>query len=988
MKKVIIYQDDILIMSKDFDEHLELLKQILNTLRLNGIKIQTAKCEFFKSEVSFLGHIISQKGIRKSPKFIEKIANYPKPENVTQLRQFLGTANFQRKFIDNFSTISRPLSILTGGAKRKKLTWDNEMEEAFSKMKEELAKEISLSFPDYNKEAEPLELYVDASAVGAGACIMQKQNGESMPIAYSSVAFNKAERNYSPIERELLALRWGVKNFRSFLFGVHFIIYTDHKPLLYLHNMSRENSRLMRTVSELEDFNYTLRYQPGVENQAADGMSRIIQKSKQEYNAEELNNHELPKGLVVLKNIAGGGDSLFEALYLILENIRESIHIEIPHNSHELRKTLVDKLLQDPSRYKVNLDRESRKSLRSMKYEGVLPREELILVAADIFNLKILVHYGMPSPIVYIKQKEETEVQTVHLQCLANVHFNPVICMKNKFQENVKDKCVNYVVTQHDTTEEKVNINSTNNINSRKQINIQTRKYESEFHCIHDTAEFCKYVYDVEGVKFCTIIDTGSQISAISESTWNAIKENSNAIMETDDIEYLEGIGKSRTEVLGVVHLNLQTMGIKFDKEIPLAVVKDENIPVCAILGANFLKLNRIVLNFDENEMFVPSIEGNNIIYLLKSVGCKSNRTFIGMMNINNGENNPRDEQVQGYISEVSTDTSDESENDTSTIKFNINNGKDYHFLQEGDHAIRLIKQKIQENIKPQHWKEKCINQFKRYADDLIIDDDVVMKKTENYNSILIPFNLLVKIVHQTHLGIAHIGRLKLLDQVLKQFWHPAIDKVVRDICKSCPHCQIFKISNQNVYPPVRKIVTSYPFELISVDLMLLPKTNTGNMAILVAVDHNSKWLSVVPIKDKQSTTVTKAFKEHVLASLPRIPSKLLSDNGPEFISEHFNNMLKEFNIHHIYSTPYMAASNGAVERCNRTITQLLKGVKRDDESWEDAIPRMVIFYNSTIHAQIGKSPSDCIIKDQHTYEGRIPIDLEVSDKWKEGRTP
>ena len=175
-------------------------------------------------------------------------------------------------------------------------------------LKEKLAEDLSLAFPDYRKGAAPLELYVDASGVGAGSCLMQMQNGEYKPIAYSSTAFSDTEQRYSTIERELLALRWGVKNFRSFLYGIKFIIHTDHKPLLYLHNMSCENSRLMRTLNDLEEYNYVIRYIPGSENQAADSMSRIIERVAKANVAELKEENKLPPGFRVMKKIEGGGD--------------------------------------------------------------------------------------------------------------------------------------------------------------------------------------------------------------------------------------------------------------------------------------------------------------------------------------------------------------------------------------------------------------------------------------------------------------------------------------------------------------------------------------------------------------------------------------------------------------------------------------------------------------------------------------------------------
>lgn len=165
-KNVIVYIDDILIMSKTFEEHMDIVRKVLLTLQNNGIKVNVKKCDFFQPEVTFLGHLIGTEGIKKSPEFIEKIRDYPKPATITELRQFLGLANFQRKFVDNCSVIAKPLTELTGGPKKKVLTWTEEMEMAFETMKNRLTEEVTLSFPDYSNGAAKLELYVDASGIG------------------------------------------------------------------------------------------------------------------------------------------------------------------------------------------------------------------------------------------------------------------------------------------------------------------------------------------------------------------------------------------------------------------------------------------------------------------------------------------------------------------------------------------------------------------------------------------------------------------------------------------------------------------------------------------------------------------------------------------------------------------------------------------------------------------------------------------------------
>jgi hypothetical protein len=134
--KVIAYIDDILIMGDSFAEHLALVSKVLHTLAMYNIKIKPSKCEWFRSEVKYLGHLVSQSGIKKTPEYVDKISEYPQPTTAGELRQFLGLINFQRKFLPNCSEIQKPLSIHTGGRKTKALTWTDEMVDAFCRLKD------------------------------------------------------------------------------------------------------------------------------------------------------------------------------------------------------------------------------------------------------------------------------------------------------------------------------------------------------------------------------------------------------------------------------------------------------------------------------------------------------------------------------------------------------------------------------------------------------------------------------------------------------------------------------------------------------------------------------------------------------------------------------------------------------------------------------------------------------------------------------------
>ena len=145
---VIIYIDDILIVSENLEQHLDIVGKVLATLSRHGLKIKLPKCHFFQRQVDFLGHCIGRSGITKSKEYVKEVENFPRPETVTQLRRFLGMVNFQRMFMENCSVIAKPLSDLTGGPKRRKLKWTPEMETAFNELKKLIARDVELAFPN------------------------------------------------------------------------------------------------------------------------------------------------------------------------------------------------------------------------------------------------------------------------------------------------------------------------------------------------------------------------------------------------------------------------------------------------------------------------------------------------------------------------------------------------------------------------------------------------------------------------------------------------------------------------------------------------------------------------------------------------------------------------------------------------------------------------------------------------------------------------
>lgn len=262
----LVYLDDVIVYSNSLQEHISRLKNIFERCRATNLKIQLDKSEFLHKSVKYLGHVITPEGIRPDPSKIQAIQKFPLPKTKTEIKSYLGILGYYRKFIKDFAKISKPLTQCLKKDNQVRHTPD--FINAFNHTKTILTNEPILQYPDFTKT---FELTTDASKFALGAVLSQNQK----PICYASRTLNETEQKYSTIERELLAIVWATKQFRPYLFGVKFILYTDHRPLVWLRNLKEPNSKLTRWSLKLEEFNFDIKYLPGKTNKIADALSRI-----------------------------------------------------------------------------------------------------------------------------------------------------------------------------------------------------------------------------------------------------------------------------------------------------------------------------------------------------------------------------------------------------------------------------------------------------------------------------------------------------------------------------------------------------------------------------------------------------------------------------------------------------------------------------------------------------------------------------------------
>ncbi|GJV85794.1 putative reverse transcriptase domain-containing protein [Tanacetum coccineum] len=264
-KFVIVFIDDILIYSKSEEEHEVHLKTILDLLQKEKLYAKFSKCEFWLQEVQFLGHVVNRDGIHVDPSKVESVKNWKTPESSTEIRSFLGLAGYYRRFIENFSKIAKPLTLLT--QKNKTYVWGDKQDEAFQILKEKLCNAPVLALPD---GPDDFVVYCDASKQGFGCVLMQR----GKVIAYASRQLKKHEKNYTTHDLELGAVVFALKIWRHYLYGTKSVIYTDHQSLQYIFDQKDLNMRQRRWIELLSDYECEIKYHPGKANVVADALSR------------------------------------------------------------------------------------------------------------------------------------------------------------------------------------------------------------------------------------------------------------------------------------------------------------------------------------------------------------------------------------------------------------------------------------------------------------------------------------------------------------------------------------------------------------------------------------------------------------------------------------------------------------------------------------------------------------------------------------------
>ena len=315
------YFDDIIIFSRMEEEHLEHLEKIFRKLREYGLKMKREKCDFFKKDLQYLGHLVSEEGFEPLLEKIKSIKNMPPPKTAKEMKQFLGLAGYYRKFVPRFADISRPLTHLT--RQSVEFQWTEKCQKSFDNLRELLTKYPILRYPNPSKD---YTLFTDASKFGYMGVLTQEYEDSGVkkyhPVCYISGLFRGSQLNWAALTKEAYIIYMSVRKLTFYITGHNIKVKSDHLPLKKFPEKKTLNAKVNNWAVELEQFKIKLDWISGVKNMLADSLSRLLDMTPEAEPTREPPGKEF--GLACFEELETA------KVYKIFVEQIENVEIEVP----------------------------------------------------------------------------------------------------------------------------------------------------------------------------------------------------------------------------------------------------------------------------------------------------------------------------------------------------------------------------------------------------------------------------------------------------------------------------------------------------------------------------------------------------------------------------------------------------------------------------------------------------------------------------------
>ncbi|XP_046141954.1 uncharacterized protein LOC123987841 [Osmia bicornis bicornis] len=1030
-----VYIDDIVIYASSIEEHETKFNRLMARLREANLYLQPEKCELLKKEVAYLGHIITEDGVKPDPKKIEAVKEFPVPKTVKNIRQFLGLCGYYRRFIKNFSKIAKPLSDLT--KKEQKFEWTQQQQQAFIILRDKLCEEPILQYPDFTK---PFNITTDASGIAVGAVLSQGEIGKDQPVSYTSRVLNKAETQYSATERELLAVIYAVTHFRPYIYGRKFYLITDHKPLTWLHNLTDPASRLMRWKLKLSEYDYEIKYKPGKQNINADALSRnpivtLPIQAKRKHSTTDSKEVKKKKQWHQYPTRPRPSTTSDSREYKKKKETHQYPTRPRPSTTSDSREYKKKKEThQYPTRPRPSTTSDSRehKKKKETHQHPTRPRPTTSSSSREIKKKKETHQYPTRRRDTSSEQNRRTKKKKQSYQHAtrqrdtSSESERSIVRKKTTHQYSTRQRDTSSdsereikkgKITQHHKRPHK-----TSSSQHQKRLKEDTTSSESEY-C--DTDEFQDQQHRKR--KKETSSSTNKQYKKrkpnqekitveihqlpkkqlISEPP-KPLKRRHEPIIIGDEIEdFEEGITLPKHIYREPPKIDSSSETKKASSEIKISsseIKKASSGTKKASLGTKeeFSELKKeektdsgststapitpikIIKEEDQlttHKITPPKVISNlpvtsKIVETTDHLWMKKGIVIVFL----NEEGKPIDNQSREFLQK-------------EKMKIHIPQQEEIiiHLKKKNKEIFGLVTQS-REDL-PKTLKILYQEFHKRQIQECSIPELKGLHKllqvifAESNISITLCKGIIItppkeeriqiiKENHESPVG-GHKGIKKTYHRIRNNYYWKNMKKEITDYIRTCISCQKVKLVRMKNKEPM--VITDTPidaFDKVSLDILgPLPITTSGNSYILTIQDNLTKYSAAIPLISTTSEEVAKAFTENFICKFGS-PKAILTDQGTCFTGSLMKKLAKTFQIKTYRTSSFHPQSNGSLERSHHVLIEYLKHYISKEKHWDEWLPQAMFSYNTSIHEGTKFTPHELIFGKKARQPSSVkPID-------------
>lgn len=898
--ELFVYLDDIVIYAKSLSEHKTKFEKLAMRLRNANLHLQPDKCEFLRREVGYLGHVISDKGVKPDPKKIEALQHYPAPTTQKKIKQFLGLAGYYRRFIENFSGLSKPLTnLLKKGVPFK---WTEAQQKSFDTLREALCKEPILEYPDFTK---PFNVTTDASNYAIGGVLSQGEIGKDKPIAYASRTLNKHEINYSVIEKECLAIIYCVNHFRPYIYGRKFNLLTDHQPLVWLNSVKDPANRLVHWRLSLANYEYKIFYKPGSVNSNADALSRNPPETK----TVHIMMHRPEKR----KKLNSPNENPPESNDDSLSESNSSEHIFSPPRRRRVVTPVHCPLCHPPTRNNPQSESSSNEFIFS---PPVRPKKKSIKEPLSS-NLEIEISHSH-------KRKRKADLSPSLGGSRDDLIDPDESMLESSPSDNRAPADHNVQVQEREMSSHSLSQEGSRGdedaLGNRDDVNIIGERPEDivvepdlQSAVLNDDSP-------LESLGFCENddINEGQKELELEEISLSDESEDETSLLLDPGARYQGTQEDSNYSIEGALSIREIRDNLSMQKGNKIVFITRQGLPIDS--GAKELESINKLPKFQDITIFRAKV--------IKEKGC----VIIALPILFHLKENISLDDLGETFESLRNVITEEHITSLNIAKTNLIGG-----LNWPD-----VKNLLVQTIRDQMIALTICKQMIRFPSEQERVEIIIEK-------------------HASAIG-GHKGVNKTYKRIRENFYWENMKTQIQEFIAKCRNCQLKKLVRVKTKQPM--VLTDTPgssFDKISMDIVgPLPTTSSGNSYILTIQDLLTKYSVAVPLARTTSVDIADAFINRFICS-HGAPKAILTDQGRNFLSSLIKSIAKKYRIKLYQTTAFHPQSNGSIERSHHVLAEYLKQFIDKNNEWDKLIELCMFSYNTSQHEGTKYTPFELV---------------------------